>query len=180
MTYDEFEVKLMLSKEQYEKLSGIFPDSKRKTFVQTNYYYDTVNLDMRKNNTTVRVREKYGKYKLTVKRHYYDSHYSKENNFGVDCVSEMIVIEGKELQLFGKLYTERTEIKICEGITLMLDYNKYLDIEDYEMELEYIQEFKEKADGIILTLQSIIGYMGASELSKSKSERFFINFSNRI
>lgn len=58
----------------------------------------------------------------------------------------------------------------------MLDYNKYLDTEDYEMELEYVPEFKEKANGIILELQSILGYKKVPTLSKSKSERFFRNF----
>ena len=175
MTQDEFELKLMLSKEQYEKLSEIFPDSKCKKVVQTNYYYDTINLDMRKKNTTVRVREKNGKYKLTIKRHYYDCNYSAENNLSIDYASEFIMVEGKKLKLFGELTTERTEIKLCDGITLMLDYNRYLDIEDYELELEYVPKSKEKAEGMMLALQAIICYTGAPNLSKSKSERFFEN-----
>ena len=174
MIRDEYEIKLMLSKEQYEKLSGMFPDSKRRTFTQTNYYYDTLCLDMRKNNTTVRVREKNGRFKVTIKEHL--SGRSTEKSFEIECLPSTISNENMELKLFGNLCTKRTEIEICEGITLMLDYNKYLDTEDYEMELEYVPEFKEKADEIILELQSILGYRKVPTLSKSKSERFFRNF----
>ena len=174
MIHEEYEIKFMLSKEQYEKLSGIFPDSERRTFTQTNYYYDTLCLDMRKNNTTVRVREKNGKFKVTIKEH--NGEYNSEKSTYVDCLPRTLQSGNKELQLWGELCTQRTEIVICEGIMLMLDYNKYLDTEDYEMELEYVPEFKEKANGIILELQSILGYNKVPTLSKSKSERFFEHF----
>ena len=180
MVFDEYEIKYLISKKAYDKLSKVFFDSDSITFEQVNYYYDTYEQKLRHKNITARIRKKDGKLTAVIKDHSVGIEHSKETRFRAESVSNMITYNGEKLYLYGELYTKRTEINICDGITLMLDYNKYLDIEDYEMELEYTPEFKEKADGIILTLRSIIGYMGASELSKSKSERFFINFSNRI
>ncbi len=173
MTFDEYEIKYLLCKSAYDKLSEVFSDSDAITFEQVNYYYDTYDQKLRNKNITARIREKDGKLKGVIKDHSAGTTHSREISFRVESVSNVISYNCENLYLHGNLYTKRTEIKICDGITLMLDYNKYLDTEDYELELEYVPEFKEKADGIILTLQSILGYMEAPDLSKSKSERFF-------
>ncbi len=173
MVFDEYEIKYLISKKAYDKLSKVFFDSDAITFEQVNYYYDTYDQKMRDKNITVRIREKDGKLMAVIKDHSAGIEHSRETRFRVESVSNVISYKGENLYLHGKLYTKRTEINICDGITLMLDYNKYLDTEDYELELEYVPEFKEKADGIILTLHAILGYMEAPELSKSKSERFF-------
>lgn len=173
MEFDEYELKFLLQKSDYEKLLKIFSNSDAVTFEQVNYYYDTYDQKLRNKNITARIREKDGKLMAVIKDHSEGIEHSRETRFRIEGVSNVISYKGEDLYLHGKLYTKRTEINICYGITLMLDYNKYLGTEDYELELEYFPEFKEKADGIILTLQSILGYMNPPELSKSKSERFF-------
>lgn len=114
-----------------------------------------------------------------IKDHSVGTTHSRETIFHVESVSNVISYHGENLYLYGQLYTKRMEMNIRDGITLMLDYNKYLGTEDYELELEYVPEFKEKADGIILTLQAILGYMETQEFSKSKSERFFRKLSDQ-
>ena len=179
MVFDEYEIKYLISKKAYDKLLKVFFDSDSITFEQVNYYYDTYDQKMRDKNITARIREKDGKLMAVIKDHSAGIEHSKETRFRAESVSNMITYNGEKLYLYGELYTKRTEINICDGITLMLDYNKYLGTEDYEMELEYVPEFKEKANGIILTLQAILGLMETPELSKSKSERFFIKLSDQ-
>ena len=179
MILDEYEIKYSLQKSDYEKLLEIFSGSDTETFEQVNYYYDTYDQKMRDKNITARIREKDGKLMAVIKDHSAGVEHSRETRFRAENVSNMITYSGEKLYLYGELYTKRTEINICDGITLMLDYNKYLGTEDYELELEYVSEFKEKANGIILTLQAILGFMETPELSKSKSERFFIKLSDQ-
>ncbi len=179
MIHDEYEIKFMLSKEQYEKLSEIFLDSKRRTFTQTNYYYDTHEQKLRKNNITARIREKSGKFTGEFKNHSAGTTHSRETRFRVDGVSSVIWYKEDPIYLHGKLYTKRTEINICDEVTLTLDHNKYLDAEDYELELEYEMPCKESAIAIILSLQSVLGRIELLEPSKPKSERFFRRLSNQ-
>lgn len=173
MTHKEYEIKLMLSKSQYEQLLDLFNHKEQKTYIQTNYYYDTQKLEMKKNRTTVRIREKNGTFTLTVKNHHFD--HSIENSFKTDSAPRIISINNMNLKLFGKLRTKRTQIEICKGIKLMLDHNEYLGTEDYELELEYSPHQKEQANSIIHILQDTIGCKNRFAIQRSKSERFFIN-----
>lgn len=173
MTHNEYEMKFMLSKEQYEKLSGIFPDSERRTFTQTNYYYDTYEQKLRKNNITARIREKNGKLTGVIKEHCAGTMYSKETMFRVECVPNVISYNGEPLYLYGELYTVRTEINIGDCITLMLDCNKYLDTDDYELEVEYEFHSCEDAVCAIRPLECILGRIELLTASQAKSERFF-------
>lgn len=64
MIIEEKEIKILLSKEEYNRVAALFRWDKE--FTQTNYYYgnnETVDSD----NTTIRVREKEGKFFLQVK-----------------------------------------------------------------------------------------------------------------
>lgn len=180
MEFDEYELKFLLQKSDYEKLLKIFSNSDAVTFEQVNYYYDTYDQKLRNKNITARIREKDGKLTGVIKVHSAGTAYSKETSFLVEGVSNVIFYNGEHLYLQGELYTKRTEINICDGITMMLDYNKYLGIEDYELELEYVPEFKEKAEGIMLALQAILEYLNSSKLSDCKSERFFENLTNKF
>ena len=173
MVFDEYELKYLLQKSAYEKLLEIFSSGDTVTFEQVNYYYDTCDQKLRKSNITARIREKNGRLTGVIKDHSVGTTHSKETRFRVDGVSNVILYNGETLYLHGELYTKRTKISFCDGIMLMLDYNKYLGTEDYELELEYIPKFKGMAEGVMLTLKAIIGYTETPELSKSKSERFF-------
>ena len=61
----EIEYKLLVSKEKFEKLSNLYQN---KQFIkQTNTYYDTPNNDLRKKHCAMRIREKDGKFMITLK-----------------------------------------------------------------------------------------------------------------
>ena len=62
----ELEKKLLLLKEEYNYLFRIFGDSKN-IKKQINYYFDTDDFSMNKQNVTCRIRLKDGKYKGTIK-----------------------------------------------------------------------------------------------------------------
>lgn len=178
MVFDEYEIKYLLQKSDYEKLLEIFSDSDTKTVEQINYYYDTYDQKMRKNNITARIREKNGKLTGVIKEHSVGTTHSKETSFRVDGVSNVISYNGENLYLYGELYTKRMEINFCDSITLMLDYNKYLDTEDYELEIEY--EFHDCEDAIYKNrrLEDILGKIELVTVSQSKSERFFKRLNN--
>lgn len=48
MVFDEYELKYLISKKDYDKLSKVFSDSTAVTFEQVNYYYDTFDQKLRK------------------------------------------------------------------------------------------------------------------------------------
>lgn len=61
---EEKEIKILLSKEEYNRVAELFRWDKE--FIQTNYYYgnnETVDSD----NTTIRIREKEGKFFCKLK-----------------------------------------------------------------------------------------------------------------
>lgn len=173
MVFDEYEIKYLLQKSDYEKLLEIFSGRNARTFEQVNYYYDTHDQKLRKNNITARVRERNGKLTGVIKEHSVGTTHSKETIFQVEGVSTVISYKGEPLYLYGNLYTKRMELYICDYMTLMLDYNKYLDTEDYELEIEY--EFNSCEDAVYTNspLEPILGRIELRTPSLAKSERFF-------
>ncbi len=146
----EYELKIMLSKNEYE----YFHKKSGKDVKQTNYYFETPNYDMRKSKQTLRIREKNNNYVIT--------HKSLVENNSQDGIINMfehsIVITEKEfleiinnnvsinkyidglpepLLLIGKLMTKRSIILTNNLLPPMeLDENHYLGIIDYELEWE--------------------------------------------
>ena len=55
----EIEYKVMVNKEDYEKLISLF--SLKHPINQTNHYFDTINLDLKKNHVSLRIREYHDK-----------------------------------------------------------------------------------------------------------------------
>lgn len=170
MVLDEYEIKYLISKKNYERLSEIFCNRNAVTFEQTNYYYDTPDQKLRKRNITARIREKNGNLIGVIKSHSAETIHSREISFRVEMIANVISYNGENLYLNGSLCTRRTEVNICDGITLMLDHNRYLDVEDYEMEIEY-----DKQQDVAMPdrLQAAIDEMKMLVNSQSKSERFF-------
>ena len=139
--------------------------------LQTNYYYDTSDESMRKRNITVRVREKNRKLIGTVKSHLADN-CSIEEHFRVDALPRVIMWYDMPLWLKGSLTTERKAFKVCDGITIMLDLNQYLDVIDYELEIEFSESLRNQAEGILMIIKYLLK-CGDNKECASKSERFF-------
>ncbi len=174
----EFEKKLMLSKEAYEYLrKNICQDAC--SFFQTNYYFDTDDFSMNKRGVTCRIRQKNGVYKATIKNHSVqkldcsiEEDLAEKNYFDLNAFSSL----GVHLQ--GDLVTERIVVFADNTCEMVLDRNIYLGTVDYELEIEYLLGFEEKATELLNEIISGLLRQGFAvsrdEMqSISKSARFF-------
>lgn len=140
----EIEYKVLLTKEQFDTLVSQYDDVH---FIrQVNTYYDTKDLDIRKNYGSMRIREKEGKFIFTLKKHTTDGLLEFEKLVPSNDVSAFDDLEIKQLfmdmgihdpiVMLTSLTTDRAVIfngyaEIC------LDHNFYNGKEDYEIEYEY-------------------------------------------
>ena len=172
----EKEIKILLTKAQYQQVEGFF--SWDEDYLQTNYYF----IDLEKFKTsrgydikcdTVRIREKGNEFRLQVK-----AFVSKEGNLHtmrefekkVDKLSQVISsaeledltgMKFNDLDCIGKLVTNRKECNKYKGITICLDKNNYLGLEDYELELEYTGDYP---DFLVERLEESGIYTGGEEV----------------
>ena len=168
----EHELKCLLTEDGYGRLLALLEPFPYLREHQTNYYYDTRSEKLRRDNVTMRIREKNGKLKGTIKYHLATKHCSVERNFRVDSIPEVMVYEGDLVYLRGRLITCRTSYFLSDTIKIMLDRNEYLNSVDFELEIESPKEFIEGAEGIMFFLQKII-CADKTDTPASKSERFF-------
>lgn len=131
----ELEKKLLISKEDYHTLLNHF-NGGISSSEQINYYFDTDDLAMNKNNITCRVRLKNGKYKATMKFHFADSDKSIEKQMPIYNGLEKNAFTEIGLKLKGSLATIRTVLYKTDGYELVVDENRYLGHTDYELEIE--------------------------------------------
>lgn len=179
-------MKFMIGKNEYIDLKErIFDKNEYKSKIQVNYYYDTANNDLLKNNITLRVRQieknlmlqaKYPIKTDTIIR------IKEEREFKINYLKPMIDLKDEEIinaigdlsnyeraNLAGSLVTYRMSINYNPGIKLELDTNLYLGKIDYELEVEIIEGYEEIAKKIIkdiLPNKYVISKLG-------KMERFF-------
>ena len=146
----EKEIKILISKLQFERLIDFYKIQK-KGYHQINYYYYCSGM---KDNTTIRIRKKGEQLFLQikspvdeVKREYKSEQIRNEfekpinkipNIITKKEISEMCGIAIEDVQLIGQMDTLRYEIPMNSS-TLCLDFNEYLNINDYELEVEYIE-----------------------------------------
>ena len=168
----ENEFKLMLVENEYNYLMSIFRSIVVKSGLQTNYYYDTMDGLLRKENVTVRVRQTADKLEGTVKRHLSAMGDSTEDHFPVSKVPQAIMLDHYPVWIRGALHTRRTVFRVCEGITMMLDKNTYLDVIDYELEVEFSLPYRKQAEGVVQLVLSLLHRARVIQ-PVSKSERFF-------
>lgn len=172
MSEKEHEFKVLLSKDEYHILLRFLDKLMVEYGWQTNYYYDTRDEVMRKRNVTVRIRQKNNKLIGTVKKHLETDNLSTEEHFCVDTLPRVLMWEGRPLWMKGTLTTERRVFKVCDGITLMLDMNQYLDTIDYELEVEFEEQCRNQAEWIMMIISGCLERQ-MKQMSVSKSERFF-------
>ncbi len=141
---NEFEQKIMLTETEYNHLMMLFGRSD-KTVPQTNYYFDTDDLSMNRQNVTCRIRMKNGKYKATMKVHIPESDCSMEIDLPTHGSTNDNVFTAMGLKLQGELTTERTLLLKNNEFEIVLDKNIYLDVVDYELEIEYVAEGSDDA-----------------------------------
>lgn len=138
----EREFKSEISKDEYSKLLEKYQLAD-KTFVQTNYYFDTLDDYFKDNDKTLRIRKKVDSIKLTLKEKIADGSSEKsiiiDNNTLNEYINNGFIASmfGFELKvnLIGKLQTTRAKFSYLNGV-VFLDKNDYYQKEDYEIEFE--------------------------------------------
>lgn len=156
-----------------------------KRIVQVNYYYDTNDFQLHKNDITYRIRQKDRNLSIEIKYPIKKDallRVKKEVVKKVDKVPYSIEMKNSELlcdtlndetnfiQLIGSLVTERLSYHIKKGIKVDLDKSYYYGVTDYEMEIEFDNEFKDEAYKLLKDLTNNGYYVPKG----SKRERFFV------
>lgn len=147
----EIEFKTMLTSDEFEQLLYRLPFPKE-PIVQTNYYFETEQFDLKNNRSALRIRKKVSGYTLTLKEPHDEGILETNDPLSQDearkwlegqpnvkkNVSERLSrlgIEENQLRLYGSLTTERYTY-MENGIYYMLDKSFYHNKVDYELEIE--------------------------------------------
>ncbi|WP_187118863.1 CYTH domain-containing protein [Bacillus marasmi] len=148
----EIEYKNLLSKEEYERLQDYFKIDQSSIKKQINHYFDTSIFALKNLHSALRIREKGGKYELTLKQPA-EIGLLETNQILTKEVAKGMLDGGKlpdgpvktallnvgfavdTLEFFGTLTTYRAELEF-EGGILVLDHSQYLKVEDFEVEYE--------------------------------------------
>lgn len=177
----EYEMKFMLSPEEYKILYGAF---NALAYTQTNFYYDTQDFSYNRKGITCRIREKGNRYTATIKEHRLNTlNCSEEKTIEVKNEYDTSLFEGMNLSLQGVMQTHRKDILLSNGIRIAIDKNIYLGTEDYELEIEYDplveNTCSDTLHAVIMVLlkqgldSSIEDFHNRMKYSCTKSERFF-------
>ena len=183
----EYEKKFMLTKDEYdyliEKLGYESPNNKKPIIHQINYYFDTDDLCMNRQNITCRVRWKNDKYKATMKRHSRTSEHSTETEMEIHDGLNKNAFTDMGLSLQGALSTDRCVIIKSANCEAVLDKNEYLGYVDHELEIEYAAGHEEEAQAVFYILRDMLIQrrfllackegLRKESLVPSKSTRFF-------
>ncbi len=148
----EIESKVLLSKENFEKVIEALHADRYKRVKQTNHYIDSDNQSLRRLGCALRIREK-DDFVLTLKTPLSEGlleksqtitwkqyeMFDKDNVFPegpIKVFLEILGIKVDELHILTSLTTDRIEIPYKEG-TISLDRNSYSGVIDYEVEMEH-------------------------------------------
>lgn len=173
----EKELKILLSKSQFDSLCKRFKCEV--IYTNINFYYSD-NQDIVKNRgITVRVREKNGEIRLQVKipsgsqglvhvKEEYEKEV-KEIPFEIkgDMLTEMAGCQLPDVVMKGYLITERMVCNWDSNTEICLDHSQYLGYDDYEVEVEYVEELPEAI------LEILRNEMIELLPTKGKCKRFF-------
>lgn len=176
----ECEKKLLLSEKAYNALMERFSSAQKQIVTQVNYYFDTDDFAMNRQNTTCRIRLKDGQYKATMKRHAAGTDQSTEAEMEIYAGLDHNAFTDMGLKLWGALTTHRCVLLKNPHLEVVLDRNEYLGHTDYELEIEYLPEYEKEARAVLLFFQDALtrqkGFckkIGYCETAPCKSNRFF-------
>lgn len=149
----ELEKKLLLTKDEYDCLMENFGYKshliQKPIVTQINYYFDTDDFWMNRQNVTCRIRLKDKKYKAIMKQHSRSSDRSTETEMKIHTGLDNNAFTDMGLKLQGALITKRCVILKDTGYEVVLDKNEYLGHTDYELEVEYVQSFEHRSECIL-------------------------------
>lgn len=149
----EIEAKVLITKEDYDKLVEIYSKEKSDEFDQVNYYIESKDLGLKKLGVGLRIRKKNNSYVMTLKApmseglleknaQLNEEQYKefKEKGIFPDCyIKEFVKMLGFDpdlLKIRAQLKTHRIEIPLDDGKNAFsIDRNEYNKITDYELEM---------------------------------------------
>ena len=163
ITEKEFEYKLLLSADEHEQLENHLTKNFMKEITQTNYYFDTLTFFLRRCTISLRIREINNQFTLTLKskKKREGSVYYREANEcswilsnddarniiqsqnlssttlpnDFNAMLQELSIDVNNLKMLGNLLTVR-RLYDYAGDEICLDQNTYLEMKDFELELE--------------------------------------------
>ncbi|MBQ8415778.1 MAG: CYTH domain-containing protein [Clostridia bacterium] len=188
----ELEKKLLLTEDEYdylmEHLGYESPLIQKSISTQINYYFDTDDFSMNRQNTTCRIRLKNGKYQATMKKRSPGDDQSTETEMEIYSGLESNAFTDMGLKLQGELITKRCVVFKDANYEAVLDKNEYLDQTDYELEIEYTPDHEKDAQAILKIFRDMLtrrkcflAYkesIGDLPNVASKSSRFFERMSS--
>lgn len=147
----EIEYKNLLTMEEFNRILTHLPFPEHGE-TQINYYFETKHFSLKENGCALRIREKKGQYKLTLKEPHpqglLETHDTLTKQEALDWIEGNNVpkrhttkqltakdILPEDLIYYGNLTTERRELKY-NHVLVVLDYSTYNGIFDYELEVE--------------------------------------------
>ncbi|MBP2076579.1 CYTH domain-containing protein [Oceanobacillus polygoni] len=185
----EIEFKNLLEKEEYHRLlqNISFPSQGK---LQINHYFETEEFSLKEQGCAIRIREKHGKYTLTLKEPHPDglleTHDSLTEQEALSWINGTIIpksntskqlleknIQPEKLIYCGSLSTLRRELSY-KDVLLVLDYSTYNNKEDFELEIEA----NTKASGLQMFNQLLEEHNIIQRITPNKIERFFHSLEN--
>ncbi len=157
----ELEYKYLLEpevfREKQQQLLDWYPESCKRDVLQINYYYDTADLQLLRDNTTLRVRQIGGQLRMQAKLHTRQvdgCSISEEKESPLETLPSVLSCpeKGTLCYLQGSLVTRRVRYVPIPGIKAEFDENFYLGHYDCELELEFLEERREQVAGLIRRL----------------------------
>ena len=148
----EIEAKVILSRQDYKKVFDTLKTKITDTHTQTNFYIDSQDRVLKKNDIALRIREYNRTYVLTCKTPLSEGLLEKNqelsekvaleminlNRFpsgGIQDFLELLDIDVYNLEVLATLTTRRNELSI-DSSKISLDENTYGNKVDYEIEVE--------------------------------------------
>ena len=152
----EYEKKLMITRNEFDTLLNVFCKNDAGT-IQTNYYFDTEDFSMNKNGITCRIRAKKGEYTACIKHHNFNNkECSIEENIAEELKFKPEIFESLGLMYQGLLISERHILYQDNICKMTIDFNVFLGIKDYELEVEYLENNEEQADRLIEMVADVL------------------------
>ena len=148
----EIEAKVILSRQDYKKVFDTLKTKITDTHTQTNFYIDSQDRVLKKNDIALRIREYNRTYVLTCTTPLSEGLLEKNqelservaleminlNRFpsgGIQDFLELLDIDVSNLEVLASLTTRRNELSI-DSSKISLDENTYGNKVDYEIEVE--------------------------------------------
>lgn len=157
----EIEFKNLLYLDEFETLKKFFKVTEADFATQENHYLDTPGFELKDQQSALRIRQKNGKYELTLKQPAENGLLETNQSITkemaeailngaplpgseITTLIESMKINPSTLQHFGTLQTSRAEFQYKGGL-LVLDHSSYLNAEDFEVEYEVTNKLEGQA-----------------------------------